>query len=337
MEHMNKKEVFRYKHYLRVVKRLKENKILPLFNFEKYRGVKNHYNLKCKMCGFEFISTFDNGYTPKCPKCLPNRITLNYGHLKNVDIKCEYCNKLFNIICKNRNHRFCSVLCKNEFIKKSKRENVKCLNCGKLFERYKNILHPLTKKPTQYCSNECSLKSDEKKQKLIKWGLSNKNHWNNPECQKKVRETKLKLYGDAYYNNVDKMVDTNMKKYGVPYIFYLPKYKSNGKRISNFQRKIYVDVLKLFPDAKLEEYLRDVQKSVDIFIPFENKVIECHGDYWHCNPISFKSDYYNKLVHLTAQEIWDKDSQKQEILKKAGYNVEVVWENTNKTFKHSTK
>ena len=327
---MNKQESFRYKHYLRVIKKLKQNKILPIFNFENYYGIKNHYNLKCETCNFEFNSSINN---TKCPKCFPNRLTVNYGHADTVDKNCEYCNNKFTIIWKNRNHRFCSVFCKCEFIKKNKREMVKCPNCGNLFERYKNILHYRTGKPTQYCSNECSLTSNEKKQKLIKWGLSDKNHWNNPECQKKVKITKLEKYGDENYNNMEQNKKTMMDRYGVPCSFYLPKCKSNGKRISNFQRKIYIEILKLYPDAKLEEYLYDVQKSVDIFIPSKNKIIECNGDYWHCNPKIFNPNYYNKIVHLTAQEIWNRDKQKQDILKNAGYEVEVIWENTGKKFK----
>ena len=127
-----------------------------------------------------------------------------------------------------------------------------------------------------------------------------------------------------------------MTKYGVPYAVYLPQCMSNGIRISKFQKRVYTDILKQHTDAKLEVYLSDVKKMVDIFIPSKNKVIECHGDYWHCNPSLFKSDYYNRLVHLTAQDIWNRDNQKEDVLKSAGYEVEIIWENTNKKFKHST-
>jgi len=334
-KHMNEKETFRYKHYLRVINRLNKSKVIPLFDFLTYKGVKNHYNLKCMICDFEFIDSFDCGFTPKCPKCFPNRLTKNYGHPEKVDIKCEYCGIIFNIIWKNRHHRFCSVPCKCEFIKKNKREMVNCLKCDKSFERYKHILHPRTGKPTQYCSNECNRSSIEVNEKKRKWGLSEKNHWNNSECQKKVKETKIEKYGNENYNNIEKQKITMMDKYGVSCGFYLPSAMSNGKRISNFQKREYEKILNQYPDALLEKYLPDVQKSVDIFIPSENKVIECHGDYWHCNPTRCGSDYYNKVVHLTAQQIWDKDKQKREILEKAGYQVEIIWENTGKKFKHS--
>lgn len=256
--------------------------------------------------------------------------------MNNIKKICEWTKKIFYVDYKHRKQRFINRKAMYEWRKSQNREIVNCLNCGKPFERYKHILHPRTGKPTQYCSNECNRTSKEKIQKLKEWGLSEKNHWKKKECQDKAKETKVRLYGDPNYNNMEKLIETMTQKYGVPYGIYLPKCMSNGKRISNFQKRVYTETLKQYTDAKLEVYLHDTQKSVDIFIPSENKVIECHGDYWHCNPALFRSDYYNRLVHLTAQQIWDRDKQKKDTLEGAGYQVEIVWENTNKKFKHST-
>lgn len=333
---MSENESFRYKHYLRVIERLNDNNIIPKFTFNNYKGVKIHYDLKCGKCGFEFVSSFDNGITPKCPKCLPNRLTTNYGHPENIDIKCEHCSNIFNIIWKKRTQRFCSVLCKNEFIKKNKHEMVKCLTCGELFERYKNIIHPRSGKLTQYCSNECSQKSTEKKNKLRMW-IKNNNPMNESSSIEKIGQTKFQRYGDETYNNMPKQIKTMIDRYGVKCMFNHPSCKSNGKRVSKFQRREYIKIFGKYPDAILEKYLVDVHKAVDIYIPSIKKVIECHGDYWHCNPSKCMPNYYNKIVHLTAQEIWDKDRKKLELLKMAGYDVEVIWENTSKLFKHSSK
>lgn len=263
--------------------------------------------------------------------------TTCYGNPEKIEKICEWTGKTFLVDWKHRNQRFINKKAMYEWRKSQNRETVDCLNCGESFERYKYILHPHTGKPTQYCSNECNRSSQEKRNKLRSWGLSEKNHWNKRECQQKVKQTKQEKYGDSNYNNMEKNKQTCMTKYGVPYSVYLPHVMSNGKRISNFQKRVYTEVLQQYPDAKLECYMSDVQKTVDIFIPSQNKVIECHGDYWHCNPSKFKPDYYNKILHLTAQEIWDRDKQKKETLENAGYRVEVIWENTNKNFKHSIK
>jgi G:T-mismatch repair DNA endonuclease (very short patch repair protein) len=113
--------------------------------------------------------------------------------------------------------------------------------------------------------------------------------------------------------------------------------KSNGKRISKFQIRLHEKLSNEFPDAILEKYLEDVHLSVDIYIPSIKKVIECYGDYWHCNPKKCLPDYYNKSLHMTAQEVWNKDKTKIEKLTLAGYSTEIVWENSNKKLAHSIK
>jgi hypothetical protein len=324
---MNKNDTFRYKHYRRVMRRLDTNGLIPMFSFKEYGGVKDKHKLKCKQCNLEFISSFNSGKNPKCPICHPNRLTKNYGHPKIVKLKCEHCSNEFEVIWGWRNRRFCSSLCKNEAVKQNSREMVKCLNCGELFERYKNIKHWRSGKLKQYCSNYCSVTSKEKRERLVKWGSSDKNHWNNPECQQKVKITKLARYGDGNYNNMEKNYETMMEKYGVRCGFDLPQARSNGKRISKFQRKVYADILQEYPDAQLEQYLEDAEKSVDIYIPSQKKIVECFGDYWHCNPIRYKPDYYNDSTGKTAQEMWNNDKVRLEQLRALGYTVEVIWEN----------
>lgn len=256
-----------------------------------------------------------------------------YGHPIKIRKVCEWTGKKFIVDWKHRGRRFINKQAMYEWRKAQNRETVKCRTCGNKFERYKRILHPDTGLPTQYCSNECNRSSKEKREALREWIAAN-NPMNNPASVEKIKQSKLKKYGDAHYNNMNRHVHTMMNKYGVPYAVYLPQCKSNGKRVSGFQKRIFVEIMKQHPDAELEKYLPDVQKFVDIFIPSRNMVVECHGDYWHCNPTKCSPDYYNRLVHLTAREIWDRDKQKQDLLEKAGYFVEIRWENSGKTFKH---
>jgi len=228
---------------------------------------------------------------------------------------CLNCGKLFDIL-KNRK-TLCSRSCMYNWRKDQHRETVECLNCGKEFDKYK-------KSKTRYCSNICAKTSVEKKEKLRRWGLSNKNHWNNVSVQSKVKLTKKELYGDENYNNMEKYKTTCMERYDRPYAVELPK--SVGKRISNPQKKVYNDVLKQYPDALLEHWLRDAQKSVDIYIPSTNTIIEIYGTYWHCDPRKYSSDYYNKSMKLTAQEIWGRDNKRKSFLESLGYTVKVLWE-----------
>ena len=55
---------------------------------------------------------------------------------------------------------------------------------------------------------------------------------------------------------------------------------------------------------------------------FNNKIIEFNGDYWHCNPNIFPSDYFNSVKQKTANEIWDYDKRKKECAEE--YNNKVL-------------
>lgn len=94
-------------------------------------------------------------------------------------------------------------------------------------------------------------------------------------------------------------------------------------------------------DTKIESFVQNILSEIKIDQLERNKsislynvdflingkfVIECFGDYWHCNPKIYVKDFYNASLKMTAKDKWSKDKQKISHLKKAGYNVLVVWE-----------
>lgn len=260
-----------------------------------------------RRCMYEWRSTL--------PK--PNRETKPVVEKVLGQKDCPQCDKQFDVT-KSRK-KLCSRSCMYEWRKAQNWEIVECIGCNAEFSRRK-------KDRKQYCTNDCSRKSLQKREKLRKWGLSKENHWSSPEAQAKGRATKKKRYGDANYNNLQKNIQTCMDKYGKPYAI-LVSPKANGKRISKVQRFLYEQVKQQYPDAELEWWLRDAQKSVDIFIPSRNKVIEIYGTYWHCDPRKYDKDYFNKSVKMTAEEIWKRDDARTKYLEMLGYQVEIKWEN----------
>jgi very-short-patch-repair endonuclease len=82
----------------------------------------------------------------------------------------------------------------------------------------------------------------------------------------------------------------------------------------------------------LEKYGIIFQEEVsvgDYWMDFttNNKIcIEVNGDYWHCNPKKYKSDYLNRKTKKTAAEIWEKDKERKEFIEKSGYKVIILWE-----------
>ena len=70
-------------------------------------------------------------------------------------------------------------------------------------------------------------------------------------------------------------------------------------------------------------------------------VIEYFGDYWHCNPKKYEQDFYNKRLHITALERWNKDKAKKEHIESLGFEYHVIWEydwnNNKETIKENIK
>lgn len=64
----------------------------------------------------------------------------------------------------------------------------------------------------------------------------------------------------------------------------------------------------------------------DIFIPELNLIIEYNGDYWHCNPKKYEPKYYHKLKNMLAEDIWNYDKSKIDLITNIGYNLETIWE-----------
>lgn len=100
---------------------------------------------------------------------------------------------------------------------------------------------------------------------------------------------------------------------------------TRGTNVSKLEKNILSLVLEEYKDAEntctLGKYV------VDIFVPSKNLIIEIYGDYWHCNPIYWKPNEYNKTLHMTAQEKWQKDKDRIENLQSQGYTTIVLWEN----------
>jgi len=56
------------------------------------------------------------------------------------------------------------------------------------------------------------------------------------------------------------------------------------------------------------------------------KIIECNGDYWHCNPVKYSPDYYHKARKRLAKSIWVKDDHRRNTLIEEGYSALILWE-----------
>ena len=64
----------------------------------------------------------------------------------------------------------------------------------------------------------------------------------------------------------------------------------------------------------------------DYVVPKIKVCVEFHGDYWHMNPDIYKSGDKNKTLKKTAKQIWQKDKNKADRIKREGYNFFIIWE-----------
>lgn len=100
---------------------------------------------------------------------------------------------------------------------------------------------------------------------------------------------------------------------------------TRGRNVSKLEILLYEKIQNTYSDSLCTETIGSY--VVDILIPSKKLVIEIFGDYWHCNPLFWQANDFNKTIKMKAEEKWKKDKDRIEALKKAGYNVVVVWEN----------
>lgn len=95
---------------------------------------------------------------------------------------------------------------------------------------------------------------------------------------------------------------------------------------SKAQFELFEAVKLIYPDVEYNN--RKILKGLELDISRSStkKAIEFNGDYWHCNPKIYKSNYKNKSNGLTAEIIWAKDSNKNHLAKSVGFDILTIWE-----------
>lgn len=216
-----------------------------------------------------------------------------------------------------------------------------CLECGKTVRcvSYKHLMSCSGISASEYKSKHPNtpLQDDDVRLSYInrgnkngRWkGLSNRTC----KCGKKIsrhawvkqcnRCAALDKIGKMSFPHTD--IDKNKMKLAAskrdPSTYKPGMCKINSKtsienKVSNILDKLSI---------KHERNVRVGRFIVDILI-HPNLAIECNGNYWHCNPAIYSSDYYNKSLHMTSDEKWSKDLQKKDKLESGGYRVISFWE-----------
>lgn len=79
-------------------------------------------------------------------------------------------------------------------------------------------------------------------------------------------------------------------------------------------------------DNSKEFAIPGTRYRVDGFAPDLNKIYEFNGDYYHGNPRSFSRDVYNKRMKRTMGELADRTKEREDEIRRRGYDYEEIWE-----------
>lgn len=100
-----------------------------------------------------------------------------------------------------------------------------------------------------------------------------------------------------------------------------------GNTISKSETFLFQEIKKQIPFCSNQLTICHTSKKRYVYdIYFEKKIIEFHGDFWHCNPNMYNEDYIHPLKKIKAVDCWHYDSEKIKVAEQQGYKVLVVWE-----------
>jgi len=119
-------------------------------------------------------------------------------------------------------------------------------------------------------------------------------------------------------------------------LFRKKKHKAFGPSKSIKSKKIN-NILDKNQINYIEEYKYENEKgkngSIDFYLTDYNIAIEFYGDYWHCNPNYYNSNYFHRIMKKFSYEIWEKDKKRIKHIFETEYNknitILIIWESSN--------
>lgn len=163
-------------------------------------------------------------------------------------------------------------------------------------------------------------------------GIKNrKNGWT--EEHKKNQSKRMKgennsLYGKKHsQETIEKISKAKKQQYKDGLV------KVNLSKISKAEKEIAAYLLSKNISFKTQYHILNVPYSYDFYLPDSNLIIEYQGDYWHANPLKYKSGTLLSIIlkgKVLVDDIWARDALKKQSAITAGHNFISIWESEYK-------
>ena len=138
-------------------------------------------------------------------------------------------------------------------------------------------------------------------------------------------------YDDVNYIKTDRKVKISCPKHGI--FNQTPSAHLTGQGCPKCKSNISKPEIKWLNTIGIPEENRHLTLKiegkkfmVDAFDPIKKIVYEFYGDYWHGNPNKYRSEDINKTVKKTYGFLYKKTIEREDRLRKSGYEVVFIWE-----------
>jgi very-short-patch-repair endonuclease len=101
--------------------------------------------------------------------------------------------------------------------------------------------------------------------------------------------------------------------------------KKKELRVKSNKIEKTVSIMLTRLNLPFEEQVSVDKYTVD-FLVNKKYIVECYGDFWHCNPQQYTSSYFNRGKKKTAEEIWQRDTERKKKFEQMGYKFLCLWE-----------
>ena len=274
-------------------------------------------------------------------KCYSNgKISGKTNTKKRVDVICLQCDKNFGVQKCRENAKYCSNKCRIDAQNTNKNIQIKretrcCPKCSTNFE-----VKPSVK--TKFCSRQCwwnhrnahpeiKFQTNQGDNRIEKECINCGDKYKIHKYRKNANFCSVNCHDNHRRNTIIcptcEIEFTAQKWKNKKYCSIECSGKGVLKRKSRFSQDVYRFLEKHYKseDEKFER-INDKKYFGDIWLKDYNIIVECNGDYWHCNPNIYDENYYHKKIKKLAKDIWSDDKLKLDSFTGIGYHIITIWE-----------